>query len=597
MRNIFRISILSLAVLVFSCDNLDFDLQDNPNGVAPDQAEVDFIYNNIQVNFSFYFNQTFNQAAPLARMTALNTFNTLTYDNQYNPSNFNFMWNLAYAQIFPDVDALVDVSAENNLVLYSGSAKIMKAYVMMTLVDLFGDVPYSQAGLGIENFNPGVDPGADVYQAAIDLLDEAIAELNDPNGSTSAPAYDNFYNGDGAKWATAAKTLKIRMFNNMRLVDGGAVAAAQAIIDNGDYIDSPDEDFEFKYGTNRLNPNTRHPFYNNFYEQADGTYQSNYFMWLLNGEKRDIDASGNFVLDGGGNTVRAVDDPRLPFYFYRQDGSLAGESTTIWGCHLTALPYTNDVGDLRPPHFSSVDRDMPYCIVSEDGYFGRDHGNPGGIPPDGAIRTVWGLYPGGGKFDYADFEGIQNAGIDGALGQGINPIMQSSFVNFMRAEMELAQGNQAAARTQLLTGVQSAMDKVFSFTDRVDPALVVSTNAATGESLTLQEVYLDNWEDDVDEYLEFVGERFDASSDKMDVIQKEYLIALFGNGIEAYNNLRRTGKPANVQPGVDPSMGPSGFVWSMYYPANYVDLVAGSPDQKAHTDKVFWDNNSVDFVQ
>ncbi|CAE7228487.1 unnamed protein product, partial [Symbiodinium microadriaticum] len=570
---------------------------DNPNGVSPDQAEVDFIYNNVQLNFATYFNELDDEAAGYARMKALTAFNAVTYDNQDNPSNFNFLWNLAYAQILPDVDALVEVGAENGLVLYTGSAKIMKAYVMVTLVDLFGDVPYSQAGLGVENFNPGVDAGADVYQAAFDLLDEAIAELNDPDGSTAAPAYDNFYNGNGDNWVAAANSLKVRMYNTIRLVDGGAVAAAQNLIDNANIIDSPDEDFEFKYGTNRLNPNTRHPYYNDFYEENDGFYQANYFMWLLVGEKRDIDASGNFALDANGNTTVAIEDPRLPFYFYRQDGSLAGESSTVWECWLTALPYANEVGDLRPAHYSAVDRDMPYCIVTEDGYFGRDHINGGGIPPDGAIRTVWGIYPGGGKFDYADFENIQNAGIDGALGQGINPIIQSSFIHFMRAEMAMAGGNQATARAQLTAGVRASMDKVFSFSDLLDPSLVVSSNAATGESLTLAEVYLDSFDDNVDDYVDYVQERFDASSDKMDVIMKEYMIALYGNGIEAYNNLRRTGKPANIQPGIDPTTTQSGFTRSFYYPANYVDLVAGSPDQKDHTDPVFWDNNPADFVR
>ena len=108
---------------------------------------------------------------------------------------------------------------------------------------------------------------------------------------------------------------------------------------------------------------------------------------------------------------------------------------------------------------------MPYCIASINGYFGRDHGNAAGIPPDGPVRAVYGLYPAGGNFDDNSFDFTQNAGTDGALGEGIAPIMLSSWVDFMRAEIALASSGDA--RALLESGMKKSMDKVFSFADKI----------------------------------------------------------------------------------------------------------------------------------
>jgi hypothetical protein len=51
--------------------------------------------------------------------------------------------------------------------------QVMEAYTIVTLVDMFGDIPYSEA-LDPTNLNPKLDAGADVYAKAIELLDKAI---------------------------------------------------------------------------------------------------------------------------------------------------------------------------------------------------------------------------------------------------------------------------------------------------------------------------------------------------------------------------------------------------------------------------------------
>ncbi len=94
--------------------------------------------------------------------------------------------------------------------------------------------------------------------------------------------------------------------------------------------------------------------------------------------------------------------------------------------------------------------------------------------------------------------------------------------------------------------------------------------------------------------------RFDAASterDKLDVLMTEYYIALWGNGIESYNNYRRTGSPDDMQPTLDPN--PGFFIRSFYYPSVYVNLNLNAqqkPNPGETPVKVFWDNNPDNFV-
>ena len=78
----------------------------------------------------------------------------------------------------------------------------------------------------------------------------------------------------------------------------------------------------------------------------------------------------------------------------------------------------------------------------------------------------------------------------------------------------------------------------------------------------------------------------------------EYMIAAWGNGIEPYNNLRRTGSPKNVQLVVG-VQSPGLFTRSFYYPSVFVNRNSNAPAQKsgAAANKVFWDNNPDNFIK
>ena len=559
--------VVAFSMVTFSCSDLtELDLLTDPNAVTPERAGVDFVYNNIQLTFNnFFYNLHFN-ADGLVRYTDTGAF---TYNNALGEASGDGAWFNAYSTLFPDIDVLLALSAERGLDIHAGSAKIMKAYALTGLVDYFGDVPNSQALQGTDVISPTPDPGADVYAAAEALLDEAISQLT---GTTAgAPANDLFYGGNAENWIALANTLKLRMAINTRLVDGSAGSKIAALAGQN-IIDTEAEDFQFQFGTNRANPNSRHPFYNNYYETTDGTYMANHLMWAMCCEK-------------------GVTDPRIRYYFFRQTDNSLPDNDNVFSCILTDRPE-----GFTPAHYTAIDPNLPYCVAADNGYYGRDHGNGSGIPPDGPIRAAYGVYPGGGRWDGDHFEFTQNAGVDGGLGEGVTPIIISSVVDFWRAEAAIAANSGEDARALLESGVRKSIAKVMGF-GSLD-AEINGSREVRGVVTDLAEVFVPK-SDDIDAYVNVVLANFDAAgsaTERLDVVIKEAYIAGFGNAVDMFNTYRRTGMPSNIQPGIDAQampVGNEGFPRSLLYPAVHVNLNANVSQKDGLLNRVFWDDGSA----
>ena len=569
--------IIALLWTVSACKVGELEgLLNDPNKVSPENAGIDFLYNNAVLEFTNFLQTAWVQTGQMSRQYEPTT--RFTYESAFPASSQNAIWNSAYAELIPDLNAIINLGSEKGLDVHVGAAKIMKAHTLTTLVDLFGDVPFTKAFQGTNEISPSSDPGADVYAAAEGMLNDAITLLT---GTNAAAPENDYYDGDATKWITLAKTLKLRMYNNMRLLDAAAAKSKiNALLADGDLIDEPSEDFQFQFGSQRNNPNSRHFFYNSQYEASDGPYMSNYYMWLLQGEK--LDASGN-----------PVTDPRIRFYFYRQVKDAYGQDVNVYSCIFSESNEEVQINLDRPEHYTAVSDRMPFCVLP-DGYYGRDHMNGSGIPPDGPIRTVYGLYPGGGKFDDNTFTTVQNSGTDGGKGEGIHPILLSSFVDFIRAEAALTLGTTDDARAMLEKGIEQSIAKVFSFKSLVPSQMSRTiTNNLTGETKSIEEIYVPS-DDDVRAYIDFVLAQYDAAGsmdEKLDIIMKEFLIAAWGNGEETYNNYRRTCMPTGAQPAIEPAHGD--YIRSFLYPADHVNLNSNVSQKSGVTDGVFWDTNPV----
>ena len=562
MKNRILIFFTVITLFTFSCDNFDLDLQENPNFPGVASGDIDAIYNNIQLEFAQIHFTLEDQTGEISRMYNATSSN---YGAATLPSVFDGLWQNVYADFLPDIAALEELATPQGLNVHIGSAKILQAFVLMEMVDVFARIPFSEVGQGLDDLSPGLDEGAAVYAAADALLDEAITLLTTPGDIT--PAFDNFYGGDAASWITAANTIKLRA-----AYLAGDATTFNSIITAGDYIDTEDEDFQYNFGSQRVNPDSRHPRYVNQYEQADGDYMSNYYMWLLRVDKLETDLTTE------------IRDPRLRYYYFRKVNNSDRQPTDSYGCVLSGLPDQT----AKPSSWDAIDPRLPYCYGNEDGYTGRDHLNGSGIPADGAIRTAYGLYPMAGDFDANDFVNTQELGTLGGLGEGIHPLILSSFVDFMRADMTFS-GGTGDPRALMVSGVGKSLAKVRGFESLVATKMT-SPVTVGGIQTTVRDAF-GMTDTDVTDYEATVGRLYDeATSDaeRRDVIIKEYYLAAYGNGLEAYNMYRKTGFPANMQPRLQDGTADDLFPRSLRYANAFVDRNI-EVDQKTQAELVFWD--------
>jgi hypothetical protein len=531
-----------LAMFALCVTSCKLDLLDNPNAVTTSNTNINYLLNRIQLNYSEFFNNTSNTGMRLTRM--LNQGSAL-YENAYAPSGGDGLWTNSYANILIDIQTLIPLAESSNLHMHAGIARLIRGYVLATLVDYYGDVPLSEA-LNSSNFNPSVDPATSVYAAAMKDVDDAI--VNFAATSSAAPA-DYFYAGNADSWTRAAKTIKLKLLFTKRLTDNTVAAQINTLIAEDKLIKTGTQNFAFKFGTLLSNPDSRHPRYRDQYlPTGGGDYQANFYIWHLYSGK-------------------GFPDPRIRYYMYRQT--------------LTNTTTTNElscINNQKPSHYAN---DMVYCVPTSVGYWGRDHLSNEGIPPDGLRRTAWGLYPIGGLYDNDAGRPVTQGG--GAGGAGIHPIMMSSFVDFMLAESALTINTTGAPRALLESGIRKSMADVRSF------ATATIENSSITAFETNKAIV---WSQEVEKYVAKVLELYDAAATndaKLDVIAREYWLALYGNGVEAYNMYRRTGKPSKMQPALE--VNPGAFVRSFYYPAAVVNRNNAVTQKPSIAQPVFWDNN------
>lgn len=549
--------ILSLAACSKFRDNLDSQLT-NPNSPSPAAADVDLYLGNLELNFKNFYQAASDLTDPLVRQE---TMFGPTYFNNYSASSFDGIWGTAYTSVFKTANTMIPIAVGKGEFIHSGIAKVLKAYTMITLVDLFGDVPYTEANLGVANTNPKADPGRLVYDSALAILDDAIADF--AKTASASPANDLFYAGSKTKWTTLAKTIKLKAYVQTRLVDAANVTTKiSALLTENDLINTSSQDFVFNYSTKNQAPDSRFGHYVTNYgtDAGAGDYIGNQFLWMLTQEKGLV-------------------DPRTRYYVYRQiddvttDPRTADQTTRQFAlaCYYRTDPYPAGV---------------PYCLVGT-GYWGRDHGNNEGIGPDNSLRTTWGLYPAGGEFDADQNIAVgQSAGrAVGAKGAGQDPIWLSSYTYFLKAEAALTLSTAGDPQALLLSGVTESFNKVKNFANTIGYTIPTSD---TNKLITpyKQQKYLDK-----------VTSLFQAAATtdaKLNVLMKEYYLAAWGNGLEVYNNYRRTGKPDNLQRTLLPNEGD--FIRSFFYPDIYVNFNKNAVQKTVTSVQVFWDTNPKDFI-
>lgn len=107
---------------------------------------------------------------------------------------------------------------------YVGVAKVIWAYGMMMMTDLYGEMPYDEA-VG-QSATPTYNDGKEIYLGCLKSLEEGLEYLQKPQGPNADPLSvgDYWANGDVQKWIKFANLLKARYGVKLSKKAKGALA-------------------------------------------------------------------------------------------------------------------------------------------------------------------------------------------------------------------------------------------------------------------------------------------------------------------------------------------------------------------------------------
>jgi hypothetical protein len=307
MKKIFPF--LLILLVLNACETFD-EINTNPNQAT--DASIQVIYPAAMASLIYGVN---GEAAQFSSI--LMQYLTGILGDQQQVNNYAFIadmsdatWNRFYSNCLNNLRIVKQKSEELEAYHYLGTSKIMEAIIIGYSVDLWNDIPYSEA-LNLEQFpQPRFDAGEALYQRIQTLLDEGIADLQ-RQSSTSPSTNDLIYRATSEnlwrqnslpRWIMLARAMKARYHNHLSKIDPiGSATATLAAIDEGSFMANADQPI-ITFGSEFAGP--WFPFFQTtFGENNVGISQR--FINLL----RDRVSPG-------------VDDPRLPSFVRPTTGGL-----------------------------------------------------------------------------------------------------------------------------------------------------------------------------------------------------------------------------------------------------------------------------------
>lgn len=552
----FFVALTLTLVLVGCSDYLDVDTDTD----APTVAPLEQLLPGVQLGVSNFGDYSSWSAEILSVYTHQATTREDTDQYGTKPDNFaiNNEWNNTYLTL-TDLESLISQGTESGDMMYVGVSQLLKAYLMAGAVDLWGDVPYTEASQLEDGIvSPSFDDQEIIYQSVLDLIDTAKFNIKSEEGIKPG-SEDLYYGGNMNQWVKFANTFKLKLYNQIKTTSLFNETDFNALVVENNFMESLADDFEFEHTANQAPTDERNNYWQSAYESTQfGDYQSPWFYEILQGVNPDI--------------FTGIKDPRIPYYFVNQlaDGE---------------LPPDNGNSETGDPNADYWD--------ASTGFFSIRFGS---IGPDRDFSvensvTYPGIFPTGGLYD-------ENTGysIDATSGTGVAPHRMLTYDEFLYIEAEL-----------ILEGLMTGSSK-----DKLEEAMEASFRqvdevvAGTG---TTQEVPVLTGSEEVQEYMGAVLASFEgASAEKqLEIIITQKWVSTFGDPVDQYADLRRTGYPIIPKPNAsgneyqldmgDFPLNPNftvqnnEFPKSLFWPQNELNLNQNAPAQKTPANyTIFWDN-------
>lgn len=545
---------------LLSCEKDFLDINDDPNN--PLDVSLELLLPSAQLDVASALG---TGGGGLSRITSIYMHqlverrNTLSdYAIQGSDFGVTAPWLVLYTRGLADIEIIIQKGNELEAYPYVGVAQIMKAYTYSLMVDVWGDIPFSQAHKA-DILAPAYDRGEDIYPQLFLLLDEGIANL-EKESLFVVGNEDLFYGGDIDLWIKFANSVKLKMYNQVRKVQDVS-AEVTALLSEGNLISDESEDFQMAFGVS-AGPENRNPGYKQEWNAGGANYNISPFFYET---MANLNTFGHRNYGGDINVV----DPRIPYYFYNQISEINADNSPENPCSYCYGYVDPGSGDFRVvvPELEGTGVLSVYSFsLNIDPNEGYDQG---------ASQTVSGLYPLGGEFDAGD--GVP-ASFDIGNPQVPQRLLSYFALKFIEAELYLTNVVAGDHRVAFEEGMREAFDKVNEIAEGVGAPLIS--------------------DDVIDEYVDAVLVDYDADDDagKLEHIMTQKWIGSFGWGVDLYTDYRRTGFPIlhdgntdNLSVTVRTREYPNSFPW----PTANLQVNSNAPTQKlvvSEEAKPFWMN-------
>lgn len=211
-----NISLLLVIFILAACEQYE-DLNTNPN--EPTNVSADVLLPgairtgvNASVDASFLVG---NVAAQLSAKTLRLEVDAYTWNA------FPKYWEAWYESL-SDVRSIEKIALEQGSDNLEGVAVVLRSWVIATLTNAYGDIPYSEAIRGDEsNFTPIYDDQQAIYADLLSELARADQLLASDDGSING---DILFNGEAAQWRKFANALRLRLLMHAgdKIADAGS---------------------------------------------------------------------------------------------------------------------------------------------------------------------------------------------------------------------------------------------------------------------------------------------------------------------------------------------------------------------------------------
>ncbi len=226
-------------------------------------------------------------------------WNTTNYGGHHTIDNneMSRVWTSLYPTAVKNiVDAIAHADSKPNL---KAVASVYRVYLMSVITDIYGDCPYTEAGLGFIKgiSNAKYDEQKDIYYDFFNQLDSADRELYAANDKVTG---DVIYNGDVAKWKKLANSLRLRYAMRISNVepDKARQEFEKALDADGGIIESADDDAYIHYMTTSMS----------FGQESYSDYRGNRLSQLLFGN--DPANNPSYICSTFFNKLKDTGDPR-----------------------------------------------------------------------------------------------------------------------------------------------------------------------------------------------------------------------------------------------------------------------------------------------